>query len=106
MSDNPELTFRIMPILTYGFRNSTIENIRLNKIHCTLGSSTELRRNDSKNLKYTNLTEIHLSSNRLEMVEEGAFISLPQTIRKVSIGDNNLVFGLYLLELFFLNKLE
>lgn len=40
------------------------------------------------------------------MVEQGAIISLPQTIRKVSVGDNNLVFGLYLLELFFLNKLE
>lgn len=106
LSDNPELTFRIMPILTYGLRKSTIEILRLNKIHCTFGSSTELRRNDLKNLKYTNLTEIHLSSNRLEMVEQGAIISLPQTIRKVSVGDNNLVFGLYLLELFFLNKLE
>lgn len=106
-SNNPELTFRIMPILTYGLRNSPIQILRLNKIHCTFGSSTELRINDLRYLKSTTLKELHISSNRLEIVEERAIgYYLPQTIKKVSIADNNLTFGLYLLELFFLKNLE
>lgn len=106
LSNNPELTFRIMPILTYGLRNSPIEILRLNKIHCTFGPSTELRVNDLRYLKNTTLKELHISSNRLEIVEERAVGYLPQTIKRVSIADNNLTFGLYLLELFFLKNLE
>ncbi|XP_061175906.1 toll-like receptor 4 [Saccostrea echinata] len=106
LSENTELTFRILPILTYGLQNSTIFSLYLNKIHCTFGLGTEIRKDDVRYLKHTNLTEIHLSSNRIELMEKGAIHLFPKTIKRISIADNRLTFGTYVFELETLKNLE
>lgn len=106
LSHNPDLTFQVMPILTSGLQNSSIEVLRLNKIHCTFGLSTEVRINDVRSLKYTNLQELHMSSNRIELIENGALYFLPGTLKRISLADNRLAFGLYILELMELKSLE
>nr|XP_022302643.1 toll-like receptor 13 [Crassostrea virginica] len=106
LSNNPELTLRIMPILTRGIQNSTVEILRLNGIQCTFGLGTELRIEDLRFLKYTNLKEIRLESNRIEQVENGATYFLPQSLEKISVGDNLFTFGLYIFEIISLQNLK
>nr|XP_022296915.1 toll-like receptor 13 isoform X2 [Crassostrea virginica] len=106
LSDNPELTLRIMPILTRGIQNSTIEILRLNRIQCTFGVGAELRIEDVRFLKYTNLKEIYLSSNRIEQIENGAPYFFPQSLEKASVADNLFTFGLYIFEVISLQNLK
>ncbi|XP_062597942.1 toll-like receptor 4 [Saccostrea cucullata] len=106
LSENTELTFRILPILTYGLQFSTISTLSLNKIHCTFGLGTEIKKDDVKYLKNTSLTEVHLSSNRIELLENGTVDYLPQTIKRISVADNRFEFGLYVLQLRALKHLE
>ena len=47
-----------MSILTRGFQNSTIEILSLQGIHCTFGLGAELRIEDVRFLKYSNLKKI------------------------------------------------
>ncbi|XP_062578839.1 toll-like receptor 4 [Saccostrea cucullata] len=106
ISDNNELTFRILPILIYGIQNSTISSLRLNKIHCTFGLSTEIRVEDIQYLIHTSLTELHISSNKIELIENGATKYIPKTLRRLSIADNRLTVGLYILQFDILKGLE
>ncbi|XP_078309959.1 toll-like receptor 4 [Crassostrea virginica] len=106
LSNNPELTLRIMPILTRGIQNSTIEILRLNRIQCTFGVGAELRIEDVRFLKYTNLKEIYLSSNRIERIENGAPYFFPQSLEKASVADNLFTFGLYIFEVISLQNLK
>ncbi|XP_061175904.1 toll-like receptor 4 [Saccostrea echinata] len=106
LSDNNELTFQIMPILAYGLQNSTIASLRVNKIHCTFGLGTKIRIKDVRYLKHTNLRELHLSSNRIELVENGVFDFFPETLKRISFADNRLTFGVFALELRSLKGLE
>ena len=106
LSYNPELTFQILPILAYGIQNSTIDILRLDKIHCSFGLGTELRIDHVRFLKHTNLRELHLSSNKIEIVENGAMEYIPTNLKRISIADNSFSFGLYLLETYLLKNLE
>nr|XP_022298935.1 toll-like receptor 4 [Crassostrea virginica] len=95
-----------MPILTRGIQNSTIEILRLNRIQCTFGVGAELRIEDLRFLKYTNLKEIRLKSNRIEQVENGATYFLPQSLEKIYVEDNLFTFGLYIFEIISLQNLK
>nr|XP_022297528.1 toll-like receptor 13 [Crassostrea virginica]XP_022297529.1 toll-like receptor 13 [Crassostrea virginica] len=106
LSNNPELTLRVMPILTRGIQNSTIEILRPNRIQCTFGVGAELRIEDVRFLKYTNLKEVYLSSNRIEQIENGAPYFFPQSLEKVSVADNLFTFGLYIFEVISLQNLK
>ncbi|XP_062619046.1 toll-like receptor 4 [Saccostrea cucullata] len=106
LSENTELTFRILPFLAYGLQFSTISTLSLNKIHCTFGLGTEIKKDDIRYLNNTNLTEIHLSSNRIELLENGTADYFPKTVKRISIAENRLTFGLYVLQLGALKNLE
>nr|XP_022301943.1 toll-like receptor 6 [Crassostrea virginica] len=95
-----------MPILTRGIQNSTIEILRLNRIQCTFSVGAELRIEDVRFLKYTNLKEIYLSSNRIEQIENGAPFFFPQSLEKASVADNLFTFGLYIFEVISLQNLK
>nr|XP_022300444.1 toll-like receptor 6 isoform X3 [Crassostrea virginica] len=106
ISNNPLLTFRILPILIYGLQNSTIEILRLNKLHCPFGLNTELRIEDVRYLRHTNLRELHIASNKIVIIETGAVYFFPSTLQKISLADNALSFGLYIFEMYSLKNLE
>ncbi|XP_062592269.1 toll-like receptor 4 [Saccostrea cucullata] len=105
LSDNPELTFPVMPYLS-SLQNSSIEVLRLNKIHCTFGLGLEVKIEDLRFLRYTNLKEIDISSNRIELFENRALSFLPDSLKRVSIADNNLSFGYYVFDISSMKGLE
>lgn len=62
--------------------------------------------NNLKKLKNTNLRELHISSNRLEFLEQNALNFKPRTIEKILVAGIYFTFGLCLLDLFYFHKLQ
>ncbi|KAK3104074.1 hypothetical protein FSP39_024221 [Pinctada imbricata] len=105
ISKNEELSFSIMRNLTSDLKFTKIEKLRINKIHCTFGIGTKLRRDDIIELQNTSLNELHIDSNRLEDVETGVLMLMPKGLRRISIVENRLTFGWYALESAYLKNL-
>ena len=61
--------------------------------------NTKLRLSHVRNLKSTNVTEIQFDSNRIQQIEKGVLKMLPNTIRSISISDNEFSYGDYLWEI-------
>ncbi|XP_048757179.2 toll-like receptor 4 [Ostrea edulis] len=107
MSYNSRLGFRGFGNISYDLQNSTIKVLRLVKIHCTFGLGTILLRNHTKYLNKTSLEELYLDSNRLEMIETGLITyNLPKSLKHLSVGDNKMDNGMYVLETGSLHNLQ
>ncbi|CAC5403876.1 unnamed protein product [Mytilus coruscus] len=88
LSDNRCLKFTGCINIKYDLPSTSIKVLRLNKIHQTFALNTELFKCHIQNLRETKITEIHLDSNRLQLVKQGALSMLPKTLKKLSIADN------------------
>ncbi|CAC5403891.1 TLR13 [Mytilus coruscus] len=100
LSDNRCLEFTGIINVTNDLPSTSIKVLRINKIHQTFALNTELLKCHIKNLRNTNIIEIHLDSNRLQLVEPGVLKMLPKTLKRVSIADNQFTYGEYLLDMF------
>ncbi|VDI59218.1 Hypothetical predicted protein [Mytilus galloprovincialis] len=100
LSDNRCLKFTGCINITYDLQSTSIRVLRLNKIHQTFALNTELFKCHLQNLRETKITEIHLDSNRLQLVEQGALSMLPKTMKKLSIADNQFTYGEYIQDIF------
>ncbi|VDI73365.1 Hypothetical predicted protein [Mytilus galloprovincialis] len=104
----------------FAFNISTLSNLKTLKIdfydgkayfgkeYTTLKNLTniEILKCHLQSLRNTSLTEIYLDSNRLQLVEPGALIMIPKTLKKLSIADNEFAYGEYLYEIFSLTVQE
>ncbi|XP_071126444.1 toll-like receptor 4 [Mytilus edulis] len=84
--------------ITYDLQTTSIKILKLNKIHQTFELDTIVLKSHIRNLKHTNLTELHMDSNRIQLFEKGALSSLPLTLRRVYLSDNMFGFGSYFYE--------
>ncbi|XP_071137904.1 toll-like receptor 4 [Mytilus edulis] len=99
LSYNPCLKFSGVENVTQDLSYTSIKILKLTKIHKTFVMNTMIKRSHLRHLKKTNLTEIHVNSNRIQKVEKGALLYLPSSIRTISMSDNEFSYGDYLSEI-------
>ncbi|XP_052106970.1 toll-like receptor 4 [Mytilus californianus] len=98
VSDNKDLKFAGVENVTYDLQFTAIKVLKFNKVHETFEMNTEIGRNTWKCLQYTNITEMHLDSNRIQLIKTGVLSKLPKTLDILSAADNMFSFGVYILE--------
>lgn len=96
ISKNTDLTFRVLSNITFDLRSTSIKYMKLNKIHRTFGLSTMLYVEDMKYLKDTAIEVLEMDSNRMARTETEVVTYLPDTLRTLSMCDNLLGLGIYL----------
>ncbi|XP_046551631.1 toll-like receptor 4 isoform X1 [Haliotis rubra] len=106
MSHNRYLGITKMGQATYGLQNSSLRTLNVNRIGQIMGRSTLLTVEDVKYLKNTKLEELYIEANRIEIIDKNVMSNLPTSLKKISIKENNLSFGLYLMELSVLTDLK
>lgn len=99
VSFNTCLKFQGVENITYDLPHTSIKTLKFNKVHKKFVMNTRLPRSMMKNLANTKLTELHLDSNRVQQIENGAIGSFPLTIRKIYCSDNEFSYGEYLFEI-------
>ncbi|XP_052106961.1 toll-like receptor 4 [Mytilus californianus] len=98
VSYNENLEFDGIGNITYDLQFTSIEVLKFNKVHETFAMNSEIRRHTLKYLQHTNLRELHMDSNRLQNVKTGVVSKLPKSLDRLSMADNMLSFGKYILE--------
>ncbi|XP_048771227.2 toll-like receptor 4 [Ostrea edulis] len=98
ISYNKELGFASLPNITYNMTHTSIKRLYLHNINCLTGIGKELLTHHVVNLKETHLQELVLSRNRLELLERGLIGCLPGTLQKLSLAENKLLLGPYLMD--------
>ncbi|XP_052076287.1 toll-like receptor 4 [Mytilus californianus] len=81
--------------ITYDLQTTSIKILKLNKIHKIFEPDTIVLKSHIRNLRHTNLTELHADSNRIQLFEKGALRSLPPTLRNIYVSDNMFGIGSY-----------
>ncbi|XP_071179311.1 toll-like receptor 4 [Mytilus edulis] len=98
VSYNEKLNFAGIENITNDLQFTSIEVLKFNKVHKTFEMNTEIGHRTLKYLQYTNLKELHMDSNRFQYVKTGVVSILPKTLDRLSMADNMLSFGVYILE--------
>ncbi|CAC5412711.1 unnamed protein product [Mytilus coruscus] len=93
LSDNRCLKFKGLANVTYDLPSTSLEVLRINKIHQTFDLNTILTKCMIKPLRNTNITQIYLNSNRLQLFEEGAMDFFSKTLKILSGADNEFSFS-------------
>ncbi|XP_061176911.1 toll-like receptor 4 [Saccostrea echinata] len=106
ISYNRQLGFASLPNVTFNLNKTKIKSLNINGVNCVAGVGTELKCHHLLSLKETNLTALHVGSNRLEILEPGVFKNLPKTLEKLSMDENKLTSGPYILEFNMLENLR
>ena len=100
ISYNEKLTFKSLPNILDGLSDTYIETIKLNNIHKTIGPCAMLTSEQTLGFKNLSLKELYFESNRLTSLEFGAVRNLPLSLKKISVKDNFLMQGAYIIEAF------
>ena len=98
VSENEDLKFAGIENVTHDLQFTAIKIFKFNKVHKTFEMNTEIGRNTWKGLQHTNITEMHMDSNRVQLVKTGVLSILPKTLDILSAADNMFSFGIYILE--------
>ncbi|XP_061177036.1 toll-like receptor 4 [Saccostrea echinata] len=106
ISYNRQLGFASMPNVTYHLNKTKIKSLNINGVNCIAGVGTEIKCHHLLSLKYTNLTELYVASNRLEILEPGVARNLPKTLEILWFAENKLTTALYVLEFSTLENLR
>ncbi|KAJ8302216.1 hypothetical protein KUTeg_021203 [Tegillarca granosa] len=99
ISFNVDLSFRVLSNVSYDLQFTKISVFKGNKIYITFGVGSVLFKEDIRYLANTTLREIYLDSNRLQMIESGTLGFAPDTLRYISVADNQFTMGWYILEM-------
>ena len=97
--------FASLPNITFNLNQTKIESLDLNGINCATGIGTIIKRHHVKNIQMTSLKKLSLASNRLELFEPGVISVLPKTLQTLSLAENKLTSGAYIVEFYFLSSL-
>ena len=81
--------------ITYDLQTTSIKILKLNKIHQTFEPDTIVLKSHIRNLRHTNLTELHADSNRIQLFEKDALLFLPPTLKSIYVSDNMFGVGSY-----------
>ncbi|XP_063432699.1 toll-like receptor 4 [Mytilus trossulus] len=96
VSLNRCLKFSGLENITNDLPYTSIKTLNINKIHQTNELTTEISIKHFQNFKNTTLETLHIEGNRIQLVESGALLYIPNTIRNVFAADNQFSFGGYI----------
>ena len=99
ISYNRELTFEVLPNVTYDLQFTSIKVLKFDALYCTYGDGNVIQLRHLYHLQNTSLEVLHASSNRIVSVERYVITKMPQTIVNFTVADNRFTFGWYMLEL-------
>ena len=106
ISNNTELTLEVLPNVTYDLQFTAIKVLKSTAIQCEYGKGLKLYRRYTHYLRNTSLEELHLSSNRIEVIERFAISNMPDSLKHLTAADSRFVFSWALLEIQQLKNLE
>lgn len=99
LSYNENLTFNGMNSALYGLRNSSLKQLRVNKIHRFYGLGLVLKIEYLENLRTLgNLTTLHMDLNKIEVINEGIFTPkciFPPSLKTLTLAGNRLSYDRY-----------
>ncbi|KAK3605774.1 hypothetical protein CHS0354_033978 [Potamilus streckersoni] len=99
MSNNEKLGMDGLMNATFGLQNSSISVLKARKLYPTFHIGVFVKNNTLEFLKTTNIRELYVDSNNVQIVENGWVDYYPRSLRTLSIRDNRFSFGLYLFDL-------
>ena len=105
LSHNKEITLRVLPNVTYDLQFTNIKILKFNAIQCKYGTGLTFKRAYTQYLKNTSIEEVHLSSNRIETVEQFVLSNIQASIKYIIAADNRLLFSWAVLETPYLEHL-
>lgn len=106
LSFNEHLKFAPFKNVSLDLQSTKIQILKAKKVHCTFGIGNLLRRDHIINFQNTSITELDLSSNRIEMMEKDVPKYLPSNLTILNVSDNQFTWGLYMLSYTFLRNLR
>ncbi|XP_061184374.1 toll-like receptor 4 [Saccostrea echinata] len=106
ISYNRKLGFASLPNVTNNLNKTRLKSLNINGINCVAGVGTQIKCHHLFSLKYTNLKELYVVSNRLEYFAPGVLRNLPKTLEKLSVAENKLTTGKYYFEFSSLENLR
>lgn len=99
LSYNENLTFWRMNTALYGLRNSSLKQLRVNKIHKFYGLGLVLKIEHLENLRALgNLTTLHMDLNKIEVINEAIFTPkciFPPSLKTLTMAGNRLSYDRY-----------
>ncbi|XP_063432698.1 toll-like receptor 4 [Mytilus trossulus] len=96
VSLNRCLKFSGLENITNDLPYTSIKTLNINKIHQAFVLNTEITIKQFQNLKNTTLETLYIEGNRIQLIEPGALLYLPKTIRNVFAADNQFSYGGYI----------
>lgn len=106
LSSNEHLKFAPFKNVSLDLQSTKIQIMKAKKVHCTFGIGNLLRKDHFRNFQNTTITEMDLSSNRIEMMEKDVPKYLPSNLTILNVSDNQFTWGLYMLAYPFLSNLR
>ncbi|XP_060572866.1 toll-like receptor 4 [Ruditapes philippinarum] len=106
LSHNMNLGFRKAMNITYSLQFTKIKSLNFSKLYPTFGLGNQVKLQDVCYLWNTNLTELVLNDNRIQLIERNALILTPSTLKILRVEGNTFTFGPYLFQLGCLAHLE
>ncbi|XP_071127633.1 toll-like receptor 4 [Mytilus edulis] len=98
ISYNTRLGFRGLKNVTTDLSKTSIEIFKFKKLVPTFSMNQMLMRDHLVPLRNTKIKEMYFDSNRIQLLQAGLISLLPKTIDTISISDNPLSYGEYVLE--------
>lgn len=106
ISFNEHLKFAPLKNVSSDLQSTKIQILRAKKVHCTFGIGNVMRKDHFENFQNTTITEMDLSSNRIEMMEKDVPKYLPSNLTFINVSDNQFTWGMYMLSYPFLRNLR
>ena len=106
VSYNRELTLEALPNITYDLQFTNIKILKIEAIQCKYGKGLTFKRKYSQFWRNTTLEELHISKNRIETIERFVLRDIPDSLQRITIADNPLVFSWAVLDIPFLTNIK
>ena len=106
LSYNRELSLEVLPNISYDLQFTSIKVLKAEAIQCKYGKGLIFKNKYVYYFRNTSLEEVNLSNNRIEIMERFVFYNAPDSLRRLTVTDNQLVFSWAVLDIPYLKNVE
>ncbi|CAG2227585.1 toll-like receptor 4 [Mytilus edulis] len=95
VSVNRCLKFTGIENITYDLPYTSIKTLNINRVHQNFELNTQITITNVQNLRNTTLETLHIDGNRIQLIEPGALLHLPKTMRNLFAAENEFSYIFY-----------
>ena len=100
ISNNFDFGLERVGEMMYGLRNNkNFKNLTMQRINPRFSPCIVIYNHTLRHFQNTGLERIEAMDNKIEMIERGALLKLPKTLKFVNLTNNKIVFGNYIQDL-------